>query len=59
MDILYAEGLDASNGIASMDLSFSKSTKNSFKDPDDEDDPLQRLISFLCIKHCTEILPIF
>ncbi|KAL1801864.1 hypothetical protein ACET3Z_030511 [Daucus carota] len=39
MDILYAEGIAASNGIASMDFSFSKSKKDSILDSDDEDDP--------------------
>lgn len=59
MDILYAEGIAASNGIASMDFSFSKSKKDSFIDPDDVDDPLIRLIIVSCITLCTDIFAYF
>ncbi|KAK1405670.1 extra-large guanine nucleotide-binding protein 1-like [Heracleum sosnowskyi] len=41
MDILYAEGISASNGISCMDFSFLKTKKGSFRDPVDEDDPTQ------------------
>lgn len=51
MDILYAEGIAASNGIASMDFSFSKSKKDSILDSNDEDDPLIRFSTFLCFTH--------
>ncbi|KAL8130807.1 hypothetical protein AgCh_006935 [Apium graveolens] len=42
MDILYAEGISASNRIACMDFSFVKSKKDRFMHPGNEDDPMQR-----------------
>ncbi|KAF5951675.1 hypothetical protein HYC85_009619 [Camellia sinensis] len=42
MDILYAEGSTSSNGLVCMEFSFPKSTQDSFMDPADQNDLLQR-----------------
>ncbi|GMP38117.1 hypothetical protein CsSME_00009491 [Camellia sinensis var. sinensis] len=44
MDILYAEGSTSSNGLVCMEFSFPKSTQDSFMDPADQNDLLQRLL---------------
>ncbi|WOH04672.1 hypothetical protein DCAR_0624083 [Daucus carota subsp. sativus] len=42
IDILHAEGITLSNGIASVEFSFPKSVQDSYMDITDHDDPLKR-----------------
>ena len=42
IDILHAEGITLSNGIASVEFSFPKSVQDSYMDTTDHDDPLKR-----------------
>ncbi|KAL6963924.1 hypothetical protein U1Q18_034931 [Sarracenia purpurea var. burkii] len=42
MDILYAKGINSSNGLACMEFSFPKSTQDGFMDSADQDDSSMR-----------------
>lgn len=42
IDILYAEGIRFSNGIASVEFSFPQSVQDSYMDTTDHNDPLKR-----------------
>ncbi|XP_011088321.1 extra-large guanine nucleotide-binding protein 1 [Sesamum indicum] len=39
MDILYAEGITSSNGVASVDFSFPKSSQDGYMESSDQNDP--------------------
>ncbi|KAL2490724.1 Extra-large guanine nucleotide-binding protein 1 [Abeliophyllum distichum] len=42
MDILYAEGITSSNGVASMEFSFSNSSRDGYMEPVDQNNHLVR-----------------
>lgn len=55
VDILYAEGITFSNGIASVEFSFPQSVQDSYMDTTDHHDPLKRLLQVLFIyTSCTQ-----
>ncbi|GAA0162371.1 heterotrimeric G-protein [Lithospermum erythrorhizon] len=42
MDILYAEGISSTNGVASMEFSFPKTSQENYTDHVDQDDSFRR-----------------
>lgn len=42
MDILYAEGITVSNGVASMEFSFPTPSQEGYAESIDQNDPLLR-----------------
>lgn len=47
MDLLYAEGITSSNGIASMEFSFPKSSQDSYMESSDQNDTSVRSVDSL------------
>ena len=51
MDILYAEGIAASNSLNTMEFSFTRSTERKDLDSIYQHNPSQRLVSVTCVKY--------
>lgn len=47
MDILYAEGITSSNGVASMEFTFPKSLDDGYMESLDQNEHSARLVSSL------------